>query len=111
MPISVPWRVRAVILAVHANLDDPGTSSLWWWCPGCDDAHRIITPRWSWNRSSEAPTFSPSVLCTATWGDEFGGDRRCHCFVRDGKIQFLGDCTHRLAGQTVEMVELPEWLR
>lgn len=25
----------------------------------------------------------------------------CHSFVTDGRIQFLGDCTHELAGQTV----------
>jgi len=32
----------------------------------------------------------------------------CHSFIRDGKIQFLGDCTHALAGQTVDLPELPE---
>jgi hypothetical protein len=30
----------------------------------------------------------------------------CHSFVTDGRIQFLEDCTHELAGQTVD---LPEW--
>jgi hypothetical protein len=33
-------------------------------------------------------------------------DRVCHSFVVDGRIQFLGDCTHHLAGQTVD---LPPW--
>ena len=32
----------------------------------------------------------------------------CHSFVTDGKIQFLGDCTHELAGQTVELIARPE---
>lgn len=32
----------------------------------------------------------------------------CHCFVADGAMQFLGDCTHALAGQTVP---IPEWPR
>lgn len=27
----------------------------------------------------------------------------CHSFVRDGQIEFLGDCTHSLAGQTVPL--------
>jgi hypothetical protein len=27
----------------------------------------------------------------------------CHSFVRDGRIEFLSDCTHRLAGQTVDL--------
>lgn len=30
----------------------------------------------------------------------------CHSFIKDGKIQFLGDCTHALANQTVD---LPDW--
>ncbi|WP_241754456.1 hypothetical protein [Cupriavidus basilensis] len=32
----------------------------------------------------------------------------CHSFVTDGRIQFLGDCTHALAGQTVPLAEFPE---
>lgn len=27
----------------------------------------------------------------------------CHSFVRNGKIEFLSDCTHELAGKTVEL--------
>ena len=30
----------------------------------------------------------------------------CHSFVKDGQIQFLSDCSHELAGQTVP---LPDW--
>ena len=30
----------------------------------------------------------------------------CHSFVRNGRIEFLGDCTHGLAGKTVD---LPKW--
>jgi hypothetical protein len=29
--------------------------------------------------------------------------------VNDGKIQFLGDCHHKLAGQTVELPEARIW--
>ena len=28
---------------------------------------------------------------------------RCHSFVTDGRIQFLSDSTHVLAGQTVDL--------
>lgn len=31
----------------------------------------------------------------------------CHSFVTDGRIQFLSDCTHSLAGQTVDLPEMP----
>lgn len=36
---------------------------------------------------------------------------RCHSFVRDGKIEFLSDSTHKLAGQTVDLPPLPDWLK
>lgn len=29
----------------------------------------------------------------------------CHLFVTDGKLAFQTDCSHALAGQTVDMVE------
>lgn len=78
-------------------------------CPGCGNAHHVAArpntlrngASWEWNGSMDAPTFSPSVL---TNGDM--PEHRCHCYVRDGKIQFLSDCHHQLAGQTVD---LPEW--
>jgi hypothetical protein len=69
------------------------------WCPGCETAHGINPKTWSWNGSVENPTFSPSVLA-------IGPNLRCHSFVTDGKIQFLSDSKHALAGQTVD---LPEW--
>ena len=30
----------------------------------------------------------------------------CHSFIKDGNIQYLNDCTHKLAGQTIE---IPDW--
>ena len=35
------------------------------------------------------------------------GSRICHHFVTEGKIQFCGDCTHALRGQTVELPDFP----
>lgn len=32
----------------------------------------------------------------------------CHSFVTAGRIQFLGDCTHELRGQTVDLREAPK---
>ena len=85
-------------------------------CPGCNTFHAIQHgaedgPNWSWNGSLEKPTFSPSVLVTYE-GKDAGKDGAppavCHSFVIDGCIQFLNDCTHRLAGQTVDLPEWPE---
>lgn len=70
-------------------------------CPGCKYGHHVTTPRWTWNGSLEAPTFTPSILVNGNTPSA-----RCHSFVKDGKIQFLNDCFHELKGQTVD---LPDW--
>jgi len=76
----------------------------WLWCPGCDQAH-APNERWTYNGDPDRPTFTPSILVT-------GGSRGlvCHSFVTDGRIQFLGDCTHALAGETVDLPDVPDWL-
>lgn len=61
---------------------------------------------WTWNGSLEKPTFQPSILVKANYTSIDRLDDICHSFVVDGRIQFLGDCTHELAGQTVD---LPLW--
>lgn len=85
-------------------------------CPGCKSGHMIRHgegpgPRWTWNGDADRPTFSPSVLVTYS-GSDAGKDGAppavCHTFVTDGRIQFLSDCSHELAGQTVELPDLPE---
>lgn len=107
-------------------------SGLMFWCPGCDEAHVVKTgagsgPRWGYNGNPDAPTFTPSVLlkvghycqgqegkdCWCTYEERIGQPAPfkcaiCHSFVTDGRIQFLGDCTHALAGQTVELPNFPD---
>lgn len=75
-------------------------------CPGCNYGHpfEVDAPNgegWNWNRSLDKPTFTPSLLVNKDYPD-----RLCHSYVTDGKIQFLNDCRHQLAGQTVE---IPDW--
>jgi hypothetical protein len=100
------------------------------WCPGCNEAHAITTApgRWSFNGDADRPTFSPSILvrsghyaldrppgnCWCDFAARYPGDgpvpfkcERCHSFVTDGQIQFLDDCTHELAGQTVPLPDFP----
>lgn len=78
--------------------------SYWFWCPGCDDAHRI-DDTWGWNADTEKPTFTPSVLSEGS-----GNIPRCHSFITDGVAQFLQDSTHAMAGQTVALPDIPAWL-
>ena len=102
------------------------------WCPGCDEAHHIPVAgtrnpgvNWGYNGNPNAPTFTPSILvrsghyvpgwvgpeCWCNWDDkdEFPELKCsiCHSFVTDGRIQFLNDCTHALAGQTVDLPVFP----
>jgi hypothetical protein len=77
-------------------------------CPGCKSGHAVWTTKpnslgaqWTFDGNMERPTFSPSVL--AKWKSRDGKEKICHSFVRDGHIQFLSDCTHELAGQTVPL--------
>lgn len=82
------------------------------WCPGCKSAHSICTaggsPSWTWDGNVDAPTFSPSINVRYNFKPEDGGPDICHSFVRGGMIEFLGDCTHALVGQTVPLPDWPE---
>lgn len=87
-----------------------GSQSVLFDCPGCGMLHapRVTgdgRPLWEWNRCIDAPTFAPSILVTWTYGENYE-PRRCHSFVREGRIEFLSDCTHSLAGQTVPLPTL-----
>lgn len=112
---------------LSAILHDTEDNGLMFWCPGCDMAHRIqhgdgSGERWGWNGNVDKPTFTPSVLVRYNhpkghtkdnpapigWVGEYVDDI-CHSFVTDGRIQYLGDCTHALAGQTVDLPPFYQW--
>lgn len=89
------------------------------WCPGCNEPHVYTTKPggrvcWSFDGNLDAPTFAPSMKVSisrpvrsapgerpSAWTDEI-----CHYFLTGGRLQFCGDSTHALAGQTVD---LPDW--
>ena len=86
-------------------------------------------PCWGFNGDVDRPTFSPSLLCQGLMypsGNQFPNEdeinrmkagenlrslmtpRVCHSFIREGKMQFLSDCTHKFAGQTVELPDMED---
>jgi len=87
------------------------------YCPGCKQLHGFYVDspnpsngaRWQFDGNLSAPTFNPSMNITAH-DEEYGIHDVCHYFLRAGKLQFLSDCTHKLAGQEVELPDLPEWV-
>jgi hypothetical protein len=74
-----------------------------------------LPDRWTFNGNLDKPTFSPSFR--HTWGGhsgltspQMGTDpkyRFCHYIVTDGRVAYCGDSTHALAGQTIDMPDLP----
>ena len=101
---------------MKAELLSDGT--LLFWCEGCQTHHgpNVSPGRWSWNGDHERPTINQSVLVRGTkplTEDEYQrvmrGETvqptplRCHSFVREGRIEYLSDCTHELAGQTRDL--------
>lgn len=110
--------VLVVRQTTHGTTGEPLGRGCWVWCPGCDEAHRFVIsnedgtipsgPVWTWDGDLEHPTFEASLLVN---GGRAHPDRAiCHSYVRGGRWEFLSDSTHKLAGQTVDMVPLPDWL-
>lgn len=90
------------------------------WCPACKETH-VFTINgknasgagWSWNGNTEAPTFTPSMKITTgprptvpEGRPDAGRIDICHYILTDGVINFCGDSTHAMAGQSAP---LPDW--
>lgn len=95
-------------LHLSSKLWDSGDGMLLHWCPGCKSRHMIATEepfpngaKWTWDGNVESPTFNPSINISG----------RCHYFIRAGQIEFCGDSAHDLAGQTVDLPDIPDWTK
>lgn len=104
-------------------------------CPACGYTHVMgVGPhargaKWDFNGDDDKPVFRPSLLMRTTlWhppvtaenhaeyvANPWPQERReyvCHSFIgingaQPGQIIFLGDCTHDLKGQVVELPDCP----
>jgi len=103
------------------------------YCPACDELHYFAVDepfkngaRWEYNGDPLKPSFSPSMLvrtghfvpghetkeCWCSYEERFGepapfGCGICHYFLKNGRIEYLTDSTHKLAGMRVALVEIP----
>jgi len=101
---------------------------LQFFCEGCGTTH-AINSSWKFNGNYDKPTISPSVLvvsghympeykggsCWCTFNKEHPDDpdlfkcMRCHSFITDGNIRYLSDSTHKLAGNTITLLDEKDW--
>ena len=91
-----------VSVATHIMLNMPGpipTRII----PVQQRGTRAGTGNWTWNGDTEKPTLKPSILSRCPPICEC-----CHTFVTDGKVHFLGDCSHELAWQTLDLLDVDD---
>jgi hypothetical protein len=80
------------------------------WCPGCGEMHGIYTnPQalrsgrfWTFDGDLQAPTFSPELVFSPSVNAD-----RCRYSITAGNVIFAADSTHALAGQTVQLPDVP----
>jgi len=82
------------------------------WCPGCEVTHTVpVNPSgqigngWDYTCIDGKPTLAPSLKHGGY--SSKGRPCECHYFIRDGKIQYLSDCNHSYANQTIDLPDIP----
>lgn len=84
--------------------EDPRHPNLAVWCTACGCAHvfkdKGNKPIWSFDGNMEKPTVTPSLKVT---GGKHGNEFVCHFHVKEGRIEYCGDCTHKLAGKVLPL--------
>jgi hypothetical protein len=100
-PKKIHEKLPAVLVPI---LNSPGKYVFF--CPACQENHLIDTTETGFSNGHQLkgslarPTISPSIL---SYGDKKTGKPRCHSFITKGKIKFMLDCTHSLAGKTIAL--------
>lgn len=86
-----------------------GDSTQCAFCCPCGETHVVdVGPGgWGYNGDAVRPTLRPSVLARGVI-DGTATPYVCHSYITDGQIQFFGDCTHALAGKTVDLLPWDE---
>lgn len=111
-------RLSSKLLRTHYDERHQYGGHLAHWCPACRELHEFAVDRpfhngarWTHSGGVVSPTFAPSMnIRTGPWPAESKRAGRidvCHYFLTTGRIQYLPDCTHELAGQTVDLPDLP----
>lgn len=92
----------------HRGADGGRREYVYYWCSGCGHAHSVPAERWNWNKNAESPTLSPSVRHFIPAQDGQPEQTLCHYHLRNGIIEYCGDCQHNLKGQNVPLQPIPD---
>lgn len=88
---------------------DGDKNHLYFFCPGCGCDHWITLSgdkHWSFDGNNESPTVTPSIRVFRPKTEDHPEQTICHFYINHGQIQYLNDCVHRLAGQSVDMKDV-----
>lgn len=95
------------------------------WCPACEEMH-ILPDTWKFDGNLESPTFSPSfrhsghktINVDGRWTGEWERDANgkaipsvCHYILTAGVLNYCGDCTHAMAGQSIPLPCIPDFVQ
>lgn len=76
------------------------------YCPACKKEH-AFNKSWGFNNDFDKPTVDSSLLVNG-YDEELCVDFRCHSFIKEGTIIYLGDCTHDMKGERIPLPECEE---
>lgn len=107
--------IKGMLRENHWRGDEGEVAHLAALCPACGFEHEFrvdLTGNGIWQRNGgdvwtfdgdwDKPTFHPSM--GANLHNYESRHPRCHSYLENGRWRFLSDCSHELAGQTVDMV-------
>lgn len=82
------------------------------YCLACKESHIVCVGKksywrqiWTFNNDYNKPTINPSILVSVNYPNYTS---ICHSFIKEGKIQYLNDCTHNMKGTTIELLDIDE---
>lgn len=99
-PKAKNYKTCRVDQATHIILRLPGPMSRRV-IPVICSGSRKGTGNWTWNGSKDKPTLRPSIKTT-------DGITVCHSWITDGRVIYLKDSTHKMAGQTLDLLDIEE---
>lgn len=75
-----------------------------YFCVGCGYTHVFALTKeggnHQFNMDLDHPTVTPSLV------NNFRPGQMCHSFIKNGTIQYLSDCTHKLKNKTIDLPDI-----